>query len=189
MTNQTGFITGLVIIIITIVGLMLIIWGVRGKYFCLKGSGLVISQDREIAAGEEFSEIELRGSGNIYLTAGKPAIHLEAEDNLIDKITTEINDNKLIIKHDTCLKTTKDINIFILEAFDLMTNDSTIVINGSGQAQVNAAMALDITIKQAFIKQYPDQNFDDALIQVDHSTDQSASRQLLNINKKQPQIS
>ncbi len=75
------------------------------------GSGVLTTDTREL---ETFSGVELKSSANIYITQGdKQEVRVEAEDNLINKITTKIKNNALIVDADDNLKYTKPVNIYI----------------------------------------------------------------------------
>jgi hypothetical protein len=59
----------------------------------LHGSGKIVSQTRTL---EECSGVILQNTGNIYLTqADTQSIRIEADDNIIDRIETEVDGEKL----------------------------------------------------------------------------------------------
>ncbi|MFZ7115419.1 MAG: head GIN domain-containing protein [Bacteroidota bacterium] len=82
------------------------------SYGCwTKGSGRTVTETREL---ETFSGIELKSSANIYITQGdKQEVRVEAEDNLISKITTRVKNNSLIVDTDDNVSFTKPVTIHI----------------------------------------------------------------------------
>jgi hypothetical protein len=61
----------------------------------IQGSGTRASQTRKLGA---FSGIEFNGAGRLTAKAGgEPSITLEIDDNLLDIITTEVHDGRLVI--------------------------------------------------------------------------------------------
>jgi len=64
-----------------------------------RGSGNVISEEREISA---VSEVYVDGSGTLYLTQGEDvSLTIEAEDNLLKNITTQVIGDRLYIKQES----------------------------------------------------------------------------------------
>lgn len=82
------------------------------SYGCwTEGSGRTVSETREL---ETFSGIELKSSANIYVTQGdKQEVRVEAEDNLINKITTVVKNNSLVVDADDNIQYTKPVTIYI----------------------------------------------------------------------------
>jgi hypothetical protein len=65
-----------------------------GLFIALSSKGEV--QKRSVSS---FSEISLRISGVVYLEQGSPqSIEIEAKSSTLEKIITEVKDNKLVIK-------------------------------------------------------------------------------------------
>jgi hypothetical protein len=96
------------------------------------GSQNVISEERDV---DSFKEIESNVKVNIIFEQGSPSLEIEAEDNIIDRITTEVQNGKLIIKKKSSfpnlfnfLFPRKDINITVSS-----TDLDSIVINGNGK--------------------------------------------------------
>ncbi len=115
----------------------------------IRGSGTVTSDTRSIGT---FSTVDLRGQGNVILTVGaEPALVIEAEDNLIPYLDTEVSDGKLILSSDNSvvLSPTTPISYHItytgaltelaisgsgtMRADDLTTDALNIGIMGNGQ--------------------------------------------------------
>src|SRR5437899_3545980 len=75
------------------------------KFNCIKGSGNVIAQSRQIAS---FSEIEVSGAYKIELTQDSvESLEIRGDDNLLEQVKTETSGNKLKIssKRNFCTTT------------------------------------------------------------------------------------
>lgn len=95
----------------------------------IKGSGEVITEEREI---EEFSRIEVSGAYNINIVVGdRTSLSIAAEDNLQRFITTEVVNDKLIIKNTHNILPKRKIII------DISTNDLEEIIS-SGISNIYA---------------------------------------------------
>jgi len=67
----------------------------------LQGSGNVVSEEREVSG---FNAIALSAGMNLYLEQGdKEYCKIEAEDNVITQIITEVKNGKLIIRYKNML--------------------------------------------------------------------------------------
>jgi hypothetical protein len=63
----------------------------------IRGSGNVVTESREVSS---FSRVELAGIGNVILTQDDTeSLTIEAEDNLLPYITTEVRGGCLILNH------------------------------------------------------------------------------------------
>src|SRR5437588_11641926 len=61
----------------------------------IRGSGNVITTHRDVSG---FSEVALLGTGTLTITqTGSEALTIEAEDNIMPKIKTEVTNNRLMI--------------------------------------------------------------------------------------------
>jgi hypothetical protein len=61
----------------------------------VSGSGVVISQSWEV---EGFNRIEMSGIGTLYITQGEvESLKIEAEDNILPKIKSEVQNETLSI--------------------------------------------------------------------------------------------
>lgn len=70
----------------------------HGCAFGIDGSGNVVSENRKVAV---FTGIDLQCSANVYFTQGdEQSVKVEAEDNIIGHITTEVKDNELVVSTD-----------------------------------------------------------------------------------------
>jgi hypothetical protein len=65
----------------------------------VEGSGNVIEETREV---QNFSRVRLAGFGRLSVTRGETeSLRIEAEDNLLQYITTEVEDGELVIRWQT----------------------------------------------------------------------------------------
>ncbi|MDP3965157.1 MAG: head GIN domain-containing protein [bacterium] len=142
--------------IVSIVGLILVIVALFAAvvYLTGRGSGNVVSEERKLG---EFSRIALNGVGNITVTQGEQvSLAVEAEDNIIGKISTEVEGDTLKINYNRSwwlwtFWPTKDINFAVtvteldsvsisgsgsLSSSNLNSDDFEISISGSGDVNL-----------------------------------------------------
>ncbi len=97
-----------------------------------EGSGMPATQARDAAA---FNSVELAGSNNVLIRVGeKRSVVVRADDNLLDRVTTEVQSGKLVIANTPGSFTTKspmsvEVNVPTLNALTL-TGSGNIVVNG-----------------------------------------------------------
>lgn len=117
---------------------------------CTVGSGEVITEARTV---EGFDGIDLRGMGEVIITVdGTESLTIEAEDNIIDDLTSEVRSGTLILGTDRPIRPTEDIIYTVtmqaLEAIEISgsgavtvgefsTSDFDIDVSGSGAANVS----------------------------------------------------
>ena len=134
-----------IIIVISILALTTIACTVNGMGFS-QGSGNLVTAEREIG---EFSQVALEGFGELAITQGdEPALSITAEDNIIDKIITEVRADTLVISFEKGFNVapTKKIH------FDLVVTDlEDLTLSGAGDIFINAleSTSLDVTISGA----------------------------------------
>jgi hypothetical protein len=76
-----------------------------------KGSGNVKTENREVS---DFKAIEVSGAFEVEITSQKDfSLEVEADDNLLPLITTEVDDGKLIIKSEKSIKTGNPLKVRI----------------------------------------------------------------------------
>lgn len=129
----------------------------------LRGSGNVQTEAREVS---DFSEVELGGMGDLTITQGETeALEIEAEDNLIPYIITEVKGNRLMIYEESgyAFNPTKPIQIYLtvksldtlvlsgfgnVNADELNLGDLEITLSGSGNIELSDLIAesLDVTL-------------------------------------------
>lgn len=76
------------------------------------GSGKTIVETREVFG---FDRIFFSGSGNLYITqGGEESLKIEAEDNIVSLLTTEVTDGNLYIsfKEMPNIRSTKPVNLY-----------------------------------------------------------------------------
>jgi hypothetical protein len=100
------------------------------------GSGNLITENRKV---ETFSAIDLQGVANVYLTQGDvQEVKVEADDNLIGDVTTEVKGGKLVIgqKRDVVSKATINVYITVKELCQ-------IDLSGSGNISMRSQFNCD----------------------------------------------
>ncbi len=114
------------------------------------GSGNVINQTKNVSS---FNQVALNGTGTLVITQGdNESLVVEAEDNVIPNINTDVSNNQLNInlKNNTVIPTkaikyhltVRDLNSIQIdgsgqiESNTLNTNNLTIKINGAGQSSM-----------------------------------------------------
>ncbi len=97
----------------------------------IRGSGNVISEARNVS---DFDRVVLGGSGQLVITqSGDEALTVDAEDNIMQYVTTEVRNGTLFLGIDspsgTSIQTTQSIH-YILDVDDLIG----LKVSGSGSA-------------------------------------------------------
>jgi hypothetical protein len=111
-----------------------------------QGSGVLVSEDRELG---DFNQVSLEGIGELTITQGdRPALTITAEDNVIDKIITEVRGDTLVISFQKGFNVapTKKIRfILVVEELEDLT------LSGAGDISIGAleSTSLDVTISGA----------------------------------------
>ncbi len=84
----------------------------HGCAFGIDGSGKVVSENRSTI---NFTGIELQCSANVYFSQGdEQSIVVEAEDNIISHITTDVKSNALVVGTDgKDFNTHREINVYV----------------------------------------------------------------------------
>ena len=125
------------------------------------GSGVAATQTREVAA---FQSIDLAGSNNVVIRVGeKQSVVVKADDNLLDRVVTEVHSGTLVIANTPGSFTTKspmrvEIDVPALDALTLSGSGNIVVtgveanrlavhLPGSGTlAADGTATSLDVTV-------------------------------------------
>jgi hypothetical protein len=92
----------------------------------VRGSGVVVEEDREVS---NVSGIELAMPGTLHMIMGSgESLRIEAEDNLLRYIETEVRAGRLVIetRQGIRLQTTRPINYYLI-----VDELKSIVISGS----------------------------------------------------------
>ena len=96
------------------------------------GSGVAATQAREVSA---FRSVDLAGSNNIVIRVGEEqSVVVKADDNLLDRVTTEVHSGTLVIANTPGSFTTKspmrvEIDVPALDALTL-SGSGNIVVSG-----------------------------------------------------------
>lgn len=91
----------------------------------VRGSGNLVTETRPVGS---FDEIVLEGSGEVSVeVTGADSLEVEAEDNIIPLLTTEVTDGRLVLGSDGSFSTTRGIT-YIITAATL----NGVTIRGSG---------------------------------------------------------
>jgi len=78
---------------------------------CIQGSGNYTFENRTV---DDFSSIDLAGIGDVYLVQGEKHLRIEAEDNIIQDMKTDVSGGKLTIyQRADCIKPHEPIKIFV----------------------------------------------------------------------------
>jgi len=129
----------------------------------LRGSGTLVTEEREIGA---IDEVQIGGTGILHLIQGESAeLIIEAEDNLIDNITTSVVGDRLIIQPESdwfnLWFPTKEIHYYLtlpsieeldaagsinVEIESLNTDDLVISLSGSSYMQANEMVINNIDL-------------------------------------------
>jgi hypothetical protein len=105
-----------------------------------QGSGVAATQARDLAP---FRSVELAGSNNLVIRVGqKQSVVVRADDNLLDRITTQVQSGKLVIGNTPGSLTTKspmsvEVGVPALTALTL---------TGSGNIAVSGIDARSLTV-------------------------------------------
>ena len=105
------------------------------------GSGHVINQTRNVSG---FNQINLDDTGTLIITQGNTeSLTVEAEDNVMPQIKTQVSNNQLNININRAnVIPTKSVKYYLT-----VKNISSININGAGQIQSSKLNTSDLTIK------------------------------------------
>ncbi|SMO46319.1 head GIN domain-containing protein [Solitalea koreensis] len=101
------------------------------KFNCIRGSGNVITQSRQIAS---FSELEVSGAYNIELTQDSvESLEIKGDDNLLEQVKTVTSGTKLKISSKRSFCTTVPISIWVhakkISAIDIYGANNVITTN------------------------------------------------------------
>ena len=121
--------------------LLLTVSGCDGGVFGVRGSGNVITESRDVGG---FSEIALAGSGKVRVDVnGTESLIIEAEDNILPLLTSEVNGGRLELGAESSISPTTDI-IYTVSAVAL----EGVAVSGSGEVAATgvAADSVDVDI-------------------------------------------
>ncbi len=116
------------------------------------GSANVVSEPRDVS---DFDEVELRGVGNLSIQqADSESLTVEAEEDVLPKIRTEVVNNRLIIgpEPNTSIQTSQPINYTLtvkdlnalkvsesgdIQAEGISTDKLGVIISGAGDVEIS----------------------------------------------------
>lgn len=126
-----------------------------------RGSGNVVTEERQVG---DFTRVELSGIGDLEIETGdRPALRIEAEDNILAMIETEVIGDTLRIgfKDNSIPRPTRAIRYFLtvpslealdasglgnIKASDLQAERFTIAISGGGDIEIASLDAETVEI-------------------------------------------
>ena len=129
---------------------------------CISGDGTIQSENRNVAT---FTGVASNGSFDVFLTQDTvQSVRIEADENLLHNIKTEVTDNKLKISTDKCFSTNHTVKVYVsarqitdidLKGTGTVTADKTLVgadleveIKGSGDIKLPVNMqSVKVSIK------------------------------------------
>jgi len=80
----------------------------------IRGSGNVVTEERSVSG---FDKVAVSAGMNLFLEQGSEEyLKIEAEDNIMQNIVTEVNNGRLVIKYKTLLggiSTMKPVNVYL----------------------------------------------------------------------------
>ena len=107
----------------------------------IRGSGNVVTEAREVAG---FNEVVLLGSGDVVVrVTGTESLTIEAEDNIMPLLTSEVRDGRLELGSESSFSATEEITYTITAiAFDGVT------VNGSADVRASGieSASFDVTV-------------------------------------------
>lgn len=112
----------------------------------VNGSGQIVSEDRPVSG---FDAVTMAGSGDLIITQGETeSLTIEADDNLLPHIRSEVRGGTLVIEFDrdnwdTIYRPSRTIR------YNLMVKDlNTVTVSGSGDVQAGSLTSnhLDLTV-------------------------------------------
>ena len=110
-----------------------------------RGSGNLTTESRQVSG---FDAIRLDGAGRMEITQGTtPSLEIEAEDNLISLLTSEVQNNTLVLGYHErgwrrTIIPTRPIN-YTLTVTDL----SSLVLNGAGDIRIHSLQTDSLLIE------------------------------------------
>lgn len=155
----------LLVIPLILLGLFMSACGLSVNVDFDQGSGVVITQTRQVS---DFNRVSLNGIGDLTLVQGdRESLQIEAEDNVIKNITTEVRDGTLYIGFERkTILPTKPVKFFLtmrdikdletkgvsnIKAESVQTDQLHVGISGTGNIDIEdlSANSLEISISGA----------------------------------------
>ncbi len=132
-----------------------------------RGSGVITTQNREVGG---FDSVQVDGAGQIIILQGEEeSLEIQAEDNIIDRLTSEVQGNTLVLGYrdsvwrNSIIPTKRIIYTLTiddlseitingaadLEIDSLETGALALTINGAGQVTIDQLSAESLNVKIA----------------------------------------
>ncbi len=155
MSHRRQLVLIVVIVLVTIGGVLLvehtIFQSSSTTSSSVQGSGVEATQSRHVA---EFSSVELAGSNNVVVHVGdQQSVVVHADDNLLDHVTTEVQNGLLVIGNTSgSFTTTRPMSVEVtvpalseltlsgsgnISATGIKTSSLTVTLAGSGILQAS----------------------------------------------------
>lgn len=130
-----------------------------------RGSGTLTTQSRDVSG---FDTVQINGAGELFIIQGETeSLEIQAEDNIIDELTSDIQENTLVLGYrdpfsrNTIIPTeriTYTLTITELsqvtingaanmEIDSLETGSLTLIINGAGNISINQLLADNLSVE------------------------------------------
>ncbi len=107
------------------------------QFNCTKGSGNITSEERDFAGART---IELAGSAHVYVSLDSAtSLKIEADDNVMPLITTQMQGEKLVIGSKKCYSTKSPVKVYI-HVQDL----DGVSLTGSGAIEGSSVFTSDV---------------------------------------------
>lgn len=105
-----------------------------------RGSGIAATQTRILAP---FTRIELAGANKLSVRVGSAqAVAVHGDDNLIDRVTTAVQDGTLLIGNRGSFTTKQPMSVEVT-----VPSIENVVLSGSGSVEVHGVHAQQLTIR------------------------------------------
>jgi hypothetical protein len=111
-----GALLGILISLVVLAFVALLVFNIISPNWNIRGSGNVISEERAVS---DFNKISFSGVGNLIIQqSDKETLKIEAEDNIVPKIQTRVDDQTLKIDYERSwfsfsFRPNKPINIYV----------------------------------------------------------------------------
>jgi hypothetical protein len=114
--------------------------GPPGSDNVVEGSGTAATDIREVAP---FTSVDLAGTNNVSISIGKEqSVNVQADDNLIDVVTTEVRAGQLVIDNQGNFRTRSPMSVEIT-----LPQLSAVTMSGSGTLTVQGVRAETLSVR------------------------------------------
>jgi hypothetical protein len=112
-----------------------------------RGSGVSVTDHREVAP---FTSVELVGANTVAIHAGTPlSVAVTGDDNLVDRVTTVVQDGRLVIDNRGSFTTDADMIVTVsapsLDTVEL-SGAGTVMVDGAASDNFSATLTGDGTL-------------------------------------------